>query len=578
MRTLAYADDTVVAIQSLEDLNIFKEAIRKYEAATAAKLNFDKSVAIVLGDCPDIHANLHALGFEVAEHGSPVTYLGCPILSNDPARFLPKSECYGELEDKLLDKVHKKAIAWSNLYPSLFGRATLVNSVLLSQVWYYASILPLSEAFFHKLRKLVISFMWGFKNFHSLSQGNLFLPSDKGGLGLLDPLTQARAMISKWALLALNPQYSAPWAAEFRLHILRHQSKSIPLPLQGNIPNSTALADASPIVTNTLRIWSRISARSPSLAPGDWVRAVNNNKPTNWIYRVVSVQTPPNGTPEATLEWFEQNSIHRPSPMHWTEPLYALVKITTAISSTGSISVSKDIDPFQSLAFHSENGKITIVSDTDFFDKPKCLNRSLYRSHCKYAAATPPPKDPIPEVGAQVGKITAAIRNSYLPPNAKKLEYLNCFNACSTNSHLQKRGVIPHNSCPLCGDDETRTHLFDSCPVSAPIVRDFLRASPEISPNVPLSAPSLLSPLDLEMHGVLAFTLWKFRCDVQYNQLPADPSVLSSKLFYSLLSHLECLDYLGSKFTHADQTRIQLALQNLLAQKETALSSSQKTK
>jgi hypothetical protein len=576
-RTLAYADDTVVAIQNSSDLDAFQEAIRLYESATAAKLNYSKSTAIILGDIPDLHAKLHSLNFDVVDHGSPVTYLGCPILSNDASRFLLPEDSYETLETTLLDKVHKKAIAWSNLYPSLFGRATLVNSVLLSQIWYYASILPLSNSFFHKIRKLIINFMWGFKNFHSISQGNLFMDSSKGGLGLLDPLTQARSMLSKWAILALNPRFSAPWAAEFRMHIKRYDNKSLPLPLKANVPKSSAQPSVSPMVFNILSTWSRISARAPQLLPGDWVRSVNNNSFTNWIYRVTNIHSFPDRPSEATLEWFPNNSITSPSPNLWTEPTYALVKVTVNTDVDGNITVSKDIDPFQTLAFHSENGKIILVSDTNFFDKPKSLNRILYKSHQTYSAASPPPKDPIPEVAPRLGHIVSSIRNSCLPPNAKKLEYLNCFNATSTNSHLQKRGVIDSNACPLCGDDETRKHLFDECPVSSPTIRDFLRATPELHPQTTLSAPSSnLSTLDLEIHGILAFTVWKFRCDVIYNHLPPDNKLLSSKLFYAMTTHIDCLNELPLKLTPGDRDRLSAITESLHSQKQVALLSSQK--
>ena len=104
--------------------------------------------------------------------------------------------------EPVLHCIRRKLCHWSSRHLSLAGRALVANQVILASVWYIASCWMLHTGIMHQLRRLVRNFLWGGSDGSHDTRARvrwdtIILPSAEGGLGIIDPEIQSRALLSK---------------------------------------------------------------------------------------------------------------------------------------------------------------------------------------------------------------------------------------------------------------------------------------------------------------------------------------------------------------------------------------------
>ncbi|XP_066354713.1 uncharacterized protein [Miscanthus floridulus] len=130
---LQYADDTLLLVRGeLTDVQSLRTILDQFASATGLQINYAKSTAVpIYMDEETIVDCISALGCR--REGFPQTYLGLP-LSNSKLRlsaFAPN-----------IAKCDKYLAGWQASLPNQMGRATLINSVLDSQLIYAMEIPP----------------------------------------------------------------------------------------------------------------------------------------------------------------------------------------------------------------------------------------------------------------------------------------------------------------------------------------------------------------------------------------------------------------------------------------------------
>ena len=109
----------------------------------------------------------------------------------------------------LLLRLRNKLIYWNKEKLSLAGRVVVANSVLLSSIWYIASTWLFSRSIMLKVQRLVRNFIWGNDTVHNtiakVAWSVLIQPKQKGGLGLIDPFMQSKALLVKHVVRCLLP-------------------------------------------------------------------------------------------------------------------------------------------------------------------------------------------------------------------------------------------------------------------------------------------------------------------------------------------------------------------------------------
>ena len=196
-----FADDTALYVQASRlNLAQVQKAVDNFSDASGALINWNKSSGfwVAPGEPP---VNVPSLGFTWIPKGQSIRYLGCRV------GLELKAE---DMVAPLLLRLRNKLIYWNKEKLSLAGRIVVANSVLLSSIWYIASTWLFSRTIMLKVQRLIRNFIWG-NNASNNSVAKvawtvLIQPKRKGGLGLIDPFMQSKALLSKHVVRSLLPR------------------------------------------------------------------------------------------------------------------------------------------------------------------------------------------------------------------------------------------------------------------------------------------------------------------------------------------------------------------------------------
>ncbi|KAK4519269.1 uncharacterized protein ATC70_009501 [Mucor velutinosus] len=194
-KLLCYADDALVFVHDSADLARLQIHMSRYCGASNAKFNYDKVEAFSVSgrDTWDIWetllAQIHINHLHSVEDDVPLIYLGFPLVQSR----LQRVNFMGSLVTKI--KIATQIHSTRSL--SVVGRATVLNSLLLSKLWYILRVTPLTLADFKQLRSLAIQFLR--KNIFPVIPWSVWtLPKEQGGLGVIDIQLQASALYFRW--------------------------------------------------------------------------------------------------------------------------------------------------------------------------------------------------------------------------------------------------------------------------------------------------------------------------------------------------------------------------------------------
>ena len=77
---------------------------------------------------------------------------------------------------------------------SLKGKSIIINTILLSKLWYVSSVFPLPKDLLWEINKIIFKFLWNDKNPETIARETLFLPRERGGLRILVPCIESQAL------------------------------------------------------------------------------------------------------------------------------------------------------------------------------------------------------------------------------------------------------------------------------------------------------------------------------------------------------------------------------------------------
>jgi len=170
----AYADDITLMVRNSHDVQVIKEALKMYEGASSAKLNWQKTEALWCGcernPLPELPGNVKwgMTGFK---------FLGV---------YLGKDECKMKNWEGLVEGVLVKLSKWQWLLPQLSyrGRVLIANNLIASTLWHKLMVLDPPKNIIEDIQKTLVKFFWSGQ--HWLKAAVLYLPVHEGGQGLID--------------------------------------------------------------------------------------------------------------------------------------------------------------------------------------------------------------------------------------------------------------------------------------------------------------------------------------------------------------------------------------------------------
>ena len=104
-------------------------------------------------------------------------------------------------------KNHMQKISSRQL--SLYGKAILINTLILAKTTFLSNVFPIPEKIINKIHKNIFGYLWQNKTSEPIARKTLFLPKHKGGLNIKEPETHNLLMRIKSLLTQRENQ--SPW-------------------------------------------------------------------------------------------------------------------------------------------------------------------------------------------------------------------------------------------------------------------------------------------------------------------------------------------------------------------------------
>ena len=178
-KVVAYADDITLIITSEEEIQTHLQDIDKYCKASGAKINKDKTEAIILGSW-----NTRTMKEAMSWLKKNVKILGITYSSKDMNRLNFEPE---------LEKLTRKIEIWGRRSHNILGRSHLLNIYTQPRLTYKLRHLDMPQDLKQKYHKMIYNFIWEGKT-QMIAQTKLSMPKYLGGTGLIDLEVRQKAI------------------------------------------------------------------------------------------------------------------------------------------------------------------------------------------------------------------------------------------------------------------------------------------------------------------------------------------------------------------------------------------------
>lgn len=175
-----YADDTTLLVEDIQSINNAMEIFERYCRGSGARINVGKSVCMRLGRVEGITQHIP---FKEEEH---IKILGIWI-----GMDFNKADIFNW--EGVLNGIEKRLRFWQARNSTLKGKVLILNTLMLSKVWYVLGVTPLTQGCYKNMKDVVLNFLWG-NGRAKIAYYTLIGNSNEGGLGLLDPLLRMKTL------------------------------------------------------------------------------------------------------------------------------------------------------------------------------------------------------------------------------------------------------------------------------------------------------------------------------------------------------------------------------------------------
>jgi hypothetical protein len=243
-----YADDTCLFLADEQSMSLVFLVIDKFTKCSGLKMNRDKSEAMHIGASSYFRHKNHGLKWT---HG-PIRYLGIMVENDSEHTSLTNINIK-------LDKIQSIIDNWKHRSLSLKGKVTIINSLLISQMLYIASVLYIPQWAIRKFNKLIIDFLWDGKP-PKIKYPTIIAEVGDGGLKLQDLETKIQANKVMWIQRILDQVTLTPWKAYLQTKY-RQAIHSMPL---YNLDYNDITPIKEPFYNDMWKTYTKIHFNNPS--------------------------------------------------------------------------------------------------------------------------------------------------------------------------------------------------------------------------------------------------------------------------------------------------------------------------
>ena len=195
-KLLGFADDTTIFVKTELSITYIFYILEYFEEASSIRMNVSKTRIFGFGEWrgsenwPYPHIKVEVSSINILG----ITYAHEINTSVDIA-----------WSDVLL-KIKRKICSLSSRSFTIFQRALIINTIILSKVWYIAHTYPLPSKYSKLINKEIFPYLW-LSKYNPLKRDNVHQCKYNGGLGVLNVLHKAQSiLVSTFLKQFLNSQ------------------------------------------------------------------------------------------------------------------------------------------------------------------------------------------------------------------------------------------------------------------------------------------------------------------------------------------------------------------------------------
>jgi hypothetical protein len=312
-----YADDTVAIVTNEKEAERVMKHIKKFCQATAAKINIQKSSVMLTGRwnkrnyVPKAFENVERIDVHKGER-----YLGLRV-----GHKLDRTAEW----NRIINGIRWSLKKWGHEKLSLMAKATIVNSLALSKLWFIASIIPIPNEVNNTVTELVRNFTKGKNRRNILPIATLMRPKSLGGIGIHSPQVKSMGLLTKWISRYKNLKDDGPWKNLLQKYIKKEIDINCLHPfLQDKFKPFTPS-----IFTPIIQAWNKIAGRDHYFQVKDWVTIIRG-KNTSAAMKIKRIDKG-----KVLLKKFERNVIGKHKQI--TEHRGALLKVDITVDKKQKI-------------------------------------------------------------------------------------------------------------------------------------------------------------------------------------------------------------------------------------------------
>ena len=189
-----YADDTSFISSDFEGIPPLFDKFSKYKKATRCTPNAHKTKGLLIQTSTVARI---CQKYPITWCSNKFIWILGVHFNNDyeHTKYFNIRQCIRQMEEC------GKTQSQRNL--SLKGKAIVINPLILSKLWFIANVFPIPKDLVPQVNKIIFRYLWKGSAVEPIAQETLYLPRDRGGLGILVPLikgpsTQNSILNSTW--------------------------------------------------------------------------------------------------------------------------------------------------------------------------------------------------------------------------------------------------------------------------------------------------------------------------------------------------------------------------------------------
>ena len=184
-KLLQYADDTTAVLSDLESAHKLFQLLGKFKELSGLKVNSSKIEGLWIGSLKN--NEMKPLGIKWPME--PVKALGVFFTYDKKLLHLKN---YSEK----IDDIKKLINIWSSRGLSIYGKVTLIKSLLIPKIVYTSSLLPTPEHIVKELNQLLYKFLWKGKD--KVTRASAINNYEDGGIKMIDIESLIKSLRLSW--------------------------------------------------------------------------------------------------------------------------------------------------------------------------------------------------------------------------------------------------------------------------------------------------------------------------------------------------------------------------------------------